>query len=88
MSANLENAFIQDMAANVGRALSSSSPNFTRTREDVARDGDHTKHLNSLRHWLATTALDMEHGNEAEAAARLTISIAALRGWLRNNFSQ
>jgi len=88
MAANLDNAFIRALAEKAREALSNMFHNFERTKEDILRDGDHKHHLDSLRHWLATTAMDLDHGNEFEAALRLKLkSTATLREWLAKSFS-
>jgi tetratricopeptide (TPR) repeat protein len=75
-----DNVFLADLAAKVRRSLSNVFPDFKISKNDVRTS---TEHLNSLRSWLAETAVALENGDEDRASRRLGINKATLKGWLR-----
>jgi tetratricopeptide (TPR) repeat protein len=82
MSTDIENAFIEELGRKVRAALLGTIQNFVRTKEDVERDGDHRKHLNAFRSWLAATALALEHDDDQSAARHLHLHERTIKEWL------
>jgi tetratricopeptide (TPR) repeat protein len=83
MKSGIENAFIAALAVKVSKLLFHKVQNFERTRADVQLHGDHKQHLDSLRRWLAETALALDHDEKSKAAQRLGVDVVTLRAWLR-----
>jgi tetratricopeptide (TPR) repeat protein len=81
--AGVENAFIADLAVRARKMLFTKFQEFQRTRDDVERHGKHKFHLDSLRRWLAETALALDHDDYAKAAQRLEVNIVTLKEWLK-----
>jgi tetratricopeptide (TPR) repeat protein len=82
MKGGIGNAFITDMALTVEKMLAHSFKNFELTKEDIERDGDHSKYLDSLRRWLAHTALALNNGDIKAAGRWLKVHSATVAEWL------
>jgi tetratricopeptide (TPR) repeat protein len=78
----LENVFIANLAEEVRKTLFHTYQKFELSKEEVIRGRDSTEYLNSLRKWLAETAVALENGNHRLAAERLVIGERALNNWL------